>query len=277
MTETAQVPIDLIDPVKESKPRKRGNGKALTTVSEAPAPAPVSGGDAMLALFERMARDPTIDPARIQEFLRMKRDEEDRQALRAFNAAMAAAKAEFEPIVKRHLVNRGSGGTYKHEDLADISAAVDPALSRHGLNTRYRTTSNPNEPITCTFIITHEAGHSEETTLSAGADSSGGKNSIQAIASTLSYLQRMAKKAGLGLAAARDDDGRAAGETKPIERITEQQAKDLEALAKRADVDLQIIYDRFNVKALHELTLADAKLATNRCNSKLKLMEGVRP
>src|SRR5688572_4050692 len=120
MTEVATIPIDQIDPVKEPKTRRRGNGKALAVATEAPPPAPVSEGDAMLALFERMARDPQIDPARIQEFLRMKREEEDRQAVRAFNAAMAAAKAEFEPIVKRHLVDyvnkTGGRTTYKHED-----------------------------------------------------------------------------------------------------------------------------------------------------------------
>jgi ERF superfamily protein len=225
MTEVA-IPIDQIDPVPERKPRKRANGKALAVQSEAPAPAPVSEGGPMLALFERMARDPTIDPARIQEFLRMKREEEDRQAQRAFNAAMAQAKAEFEPIVKRHLVgydNKGGGKTsYKHEDLADIEAAVKPSLSSHGLSYRFRGASEPNEPVSVTCIVTHDGGHFEETTLRAGADNSGGKNSIQGIGSTITYLQRYTLKLALGLAAGRDDDGRAAGE-QPSMFITDAQ------------------------------------------------------
>src|SRR5690606_288509 len=92
---------EIVAPAR--KPRKKANGKEIATVTEAP-PAPVSQEAAFLALFERLARDPQVDPARIQQFLEMRRAEEDRQAMRAFNAAMAAAKAEFEPIVKRHLV-----------------------------------------------------------------------------------------------------------------------------------------------------------------------------
>src|SRR5574342_4098 len=173
MTEAvAPVQGEIVEQASEPaapKPRKRTNGKALAVASKAPVPTPVSGGDAMLALFERLARDPSVDPVRIQEFLRMKREEEDRRAHRAFNAAMAAAKAEFEPIVKRHLVgfdNKGGGKTsYKHEDLADIETAVKPSLSKHGLSYRFRGTSKPNEPVGVTCVVTHRDGHFEETTL----------------------------------------------------------------------------------------------------------------
>jgi hypothetical protein len=262
----------LIDPVPERKPRrKNGEGRALAKAEAAPAPATVTQGDAFLAMIERAARDPSVDIDKMERLLDRRDRMEAEARVRAFNEAMAAAKAEFDPIVKRHLVNRGSGGTYKHEDLADISAAVDPALARHGLNTRYRTTSNPNEPITCTCIVTHGAGHFEETALSAGADATGGKNSIQAIASTLSYLQRMTKKAALGLAASRDDDGRAAGQAAPTERITEQQAKDLEALAAKAGIEPQIIREHFKVEAFTDLTPEQFAVAKGRVEKKLKL------
>jgi hypothetical protein len=213
MTDTGTVPAqqgEIVEP--ERKPRKRGNGKAVAVASEAS--AIVSQGDAMLALFERLARDPNVEPARIQQFLEMKRAEEDRHAVRAFNAAMAAAKAAFEPIVKRRVVdfeNKGGGRTnYKHEDLADIEAAVKDALAEHGLSYRWRVKSTPNEPVVVTCVVTHRDGHFEETTLSAAADNTGGKNSIQAIGSTVAYLQRYTLKAGLGLAAGRDDDGNGA-------------------------------------------------------------------
>ena len=68
------------------------------------------------------------------------------------------------------------------------------------------------------------AGHSEETTLSGPADSSGSKNAIQAIGSTLTYLQRYSLVQMLGLAASNDDDGAAA---KGGETITAEQADEL--------------------------------------------------
>lgn len=135
---------------------------------------------------------------------------EANQARKSFDEAMAAAKAEIPTIVKNREVDFTSskGRTnYRHEDLAEIARTVDPILSKHGLSYRFRVTSNINEPVTVTCIISHRAGHSEETTLSAGRDDSGNKNSIQAVGSAITYLQRYTLKAALGLAASNDDDG----------------------------------------------------------------------
>ncbi len=132
------------------------------------------------------------------------------QARKAFDEAMAAAKAEIPTIAKNREVDFTSskGRTnYRHEDLAEIARTVDPILSRHGLSYRFRVTSNVSEPVTVTCILSHRAGHSEETTLSAGRDDSGNKNSIQAVGSAITYLQRYTLKAALGLAASSDDDG----------------------------------------------------------------------
>lgn len=134
------------------------------------------------------------------------------EARAAFDEAMAAAKAEIPVIAKNREVDFTSakGRThYKHEDLAEIARTVTPILGRHGLSYRFRTTSNINEPVVVTCIVSHREGHFEENTLCAGRDDSGNKNSIQAVGSTLTYLQRMTLKAALGLAAAEDDDGKA--------------------------------------------------------------------
>jgi hypothetical protein len=147
-------------------------------------------------------------------------------ARKAFDNAIAAAKAEIPVIKKNREVDftskRTQGQTnYKYEDLGEIARTIDPILSKNGLSYRYRTTSNPNEPVTCTCIISHRDGHSEENTLSAGRDESGNKNSIQAVGSTLTFLQRYTLKAALGLAAANDDDAKSAGPA--IEKISPDQ------------------------------------------------------
>jgi hypothetical protein len=138
------------------------------------------------------------------------------QARKAFDEAMALAKAEIPVIAKNRRVffeakDRDKRATdYNYEDLGEIARTIDPILGRHGLSYRFRPTSKPNEPVTVTCIISHRLGHFEESTLSAGADNSGNKNSIQAIGSTITFLQRYTLKAALGLAAAKDDDGRSA-------------------------------------------------------------------
>ena len=48
-----------------------------------------------------------------------------------------------------------------------------------------------------TCVVSHRLGHSEENTLTAGRDESGNKNNIQAVGSTITYLQRYTLKAAL--------------------------------------------------------------------------------
>ena len=148
------------------------------------------------------------------------------QARKAFDNAIAAAKAEIPTIRKNREVDFTSakGRTnYRHEDLAEIARTVDPILARHGLSYRFRTSSIPNEPVSVTCVVSHRDGHSEENTLSAGRDESGNKNSIQAVGSTVTYLQRYTLKASLGLAASQDDDAAKADDSGPLD--TEQREK----------------------------------------------------
>src|SRR5690606_14175904 len=109
-------------------------------------------------------------------------------ARKAFDAAIAAAKSEMPIIMKTRTVDftgkTGVRTNYDFEDLASIADAVTPVLSKHGLSYRYRT-NQENGLVSVTCIIAHEDGYSEETTLSAGSDTSGNKNSIQAIGSTV--------------------------------------------------------------------------------------------
>lgn len=150
------------------------------------------------------------DLTMIEKLMDFQERHERNEARRAFDRAIAAVRAEIPTIAKNREVDftTAKGRTnYRHEDLAGIAKTIDPVLAEHGLSYRFRTTAEPNEPITVTCIVSHELGHREENTLRAGRDESGNKNSIQAIGSTITYLQRYTLKASLGLAASADDDG----------------------------------------------------------------------
>lgn len=202
---------------------------------------PVAGSNsaALMNLIQQVATGPDFNIERLNALLDVKERWERNEARKAFDSAMAAAKAEIPVIVKDRTVDftnkAGQRTYYQYEDLASIARAVDPILGKHGLSYRFRTTAVPNEPVTVTCIVAHRDGHAEENTLSAGRDDSGNKNSIQAIGSTITYLQRMTLKASLGLAAAADDDGRTAEGDDP-QGLTEKEFADhLAAIDSAAD------------------------------------------
>jgi hypothetical protein len=140
---------------------------------------------------------------------------ERREAEKAANEALSAFKAEFVEILKRKRVSfttrDGETTSYKHAELSDVVDAVGPALARHGFSYRWDVKQDKNE-VTVTCILKHSKGHSESVTMSAPPDASGKKNSIQQIASAVSYLQRYTLKAITGVAEkGQDDDGAGAG------------------------------------------------------------------
>lgn len=192
---------------------------------------------------------------------------EKNQARRAFDAAMADAKAKIPVILKNKHVGfkaktDGKKDTsYKHETLAEIARTIDPILSEFGLSYRFRTSSAPNEPVTVTCIIAHRNGYSEENTLQAGRDESGNKNSIQAVGSTVTYLQRYTLKAALGLAAAAvDDDGKQADADL---MVNEEQIAALDALIVEVGADKDKFLAAIKVTSLADIyaTKFDAAVA----------------
>jgi hypothetical protein len=224
MTEQLQ-----IEAPEETKP-KRASKNGVTKLEPAPLPV-VSETAVVLAMIERVMTDPNVSMERANQAFDFYQKVQADQARKAFDAAMADAKAEIPPITKNRRVGfdskkAGASRTdYKHEDMAEIARTVDPILSKHGLSYRFRTTSNPNEPIHVTCIVSHRLGYSDENSLTAGRDDSGNKNSIQAIGSTITYLQRYTLKAALGLSASNDDDGKSADNTPADDAlITEAQA-----------------------------------------------------
>jgi hypothetical protein len=133
------------------------------------------------------------------------------QARKAFDNAMAELRQNMPTVVKGQTADFGKGkASYRYEDLSAVTEALSPIMAATGLSFRWRTGSTPNG-VSVTCIVSHRDGHSEETTLSAGMDTSGSKNAIQALGSAVTYLQRYTLKAAVGIAAAKDDDGDAAG------------------------------------------------------------------
>jgi len=216
--------------------------------------APSSGAMTPMEMLDRILSDPQASTDKLEKVMDMAERWEANQARKAFDEAMAAAKAEIPVIGKNRLVDYTSqkGRTsYRHEDLGEIARTVDPILAKWGLSYRYRTEQeNGNVKVTC--IVSHRDGHYEENSLSAGSDQTGNKNSIQAIGSTTTYLQRYTLKSALGLAASYDDDGALAAKDDG-KTITDKQCSDLLTLADEVGANKAKFCEHFGISAFPEL------------------------
>jgi hypothetical protein len=150
------------------------------------------------------------DLANLDKMLDLQLKWEANEARKAYVAAMAAFKAEPMEIFKRKLVSfkTNSGKTeYMHAELSDVTDTVVPAMGKHGLSHRWDV-KQEGKNITVSCTITHALGHAETVTITAEPDTSGGKNAIQSVASTISYLERYTLLAATGMATkGMDDDG----------------------------------------------------------------------
>lgn len=163
----------------------------------------------------QMAVQQNADLDRLEKLMDLQRQWEAEEARKAFNAAMAAFKANPPEILKNKHVSfeardGGSITSYDHATLDEVCAKVGIALAEHGLYHDW-SIEQKDGGVSVTCTLTHEKGHSKSVTMTALPDTSGKKNSIQAIASTTSYLQRYTLRAVSGTAEkGMDDDGRSA-------------------------------------------------------------------
>lgn len=149
------------------------------------------------------------DLDKLEKLLNLQERWEANEAKKAYHRAMTAFKANPPMIEKDKKVSFGNT-KYSHASLANVSGKINVELSKHGLSASWKVSQNGIISVTCK--ITHEQGHSEETTLTAPADASGSKNLIQQIGSTISYLERYSLLALTGLATNEmEDDGKSSG------------------------------------------------------------------
>lgn len=97
---------------------------------------------------------------------------------------------------------------YDHATLDHIAGKIGDALAVHGLVHDWEIEQREGGIIIVTCVITHVMGASKRVSLQSIPDASGGKNSIQAIGSTVSYLQRYTLLSATGMAVkGQDNDG----------------------------------------------------------------------
>ena len=220
----------------------------------------------------QMAMQKNYDPEFIKQMMDLQERNDARVAKQAYHKAMAKFKAN-PPEIWRDMQVKYEQGTktteWSHADLATAGKAIDIALGKHGLNSTWRLLPIENNKTRVTCIIAHELGHSEETFLEAGPDKTGSKNDIQAIGSTVFYLERYTLFALTGLAPARmDDDGNAA--SGPVEYIDKKQVSTILDLINSKEADEGKFCEYMGVEKVEEIQSKDFNSAVIALKKKKK-------
>jgi len=149
-----------------------------------------------------IAVEHNADVEKLERLMDMQVKWDAQQAKKSYQIAIGKFQYECPVIVKNK-----AGHNYFYTPLSDIIAQIKKPMRDAGLSFRFE--QNHEQAIEVRCYVTHSDGHSESSSMSACADTSGSKNSVQAIGSTVTYLQRYTLLNVLGIATADADmDGR---------------------------------------------------------------------
>lgn len=177
--------------------------------------APVGGATPMEMLASAIQRG--LSPETLDKLMALQERWDKAQSMKAFQAALAAAQTEYPEIEKGKRVSyevkdkkpSDKDVSYSHERLADVTRAILPVLGRHGIAVSWDINQeifdSGSQLIKVTCNLSRE-GYTKSVTMQAPPDDSGKKNTVQKIASTVTYLKRYTLNAAAGSAAAEKDD-----------------------------------------------------------------------
>lgn len=161
------------------------------------------------------------------------------QAKRAYTLAFADFKQNMPDVVK-DMLNKQYGSDYS--SLANLVNTTNRELGKWGLNARWDVEQGDKVAVYC--LLTHSGGHTERVRIEAPQDTSGSKNTLQQIKSTLTYLEGATFQAITGVvarSASKDDDGNAAGKKASVPEPEKYQdwRADMTALADEGSQKLE--------------------------------------
>lgn len=219
-----------------------------------------SDAGSILGAIMQAASNPEIDADKVERLMGMYRSIRAEEAKRAYLAALPDLQADLPVInqngqieIKERNGERVIQST-RYAKWEDINEAIQPALRKHGFGLSFRLSVAPDGKQNVTAVLSHNEGHQEETTITLMHDSTGSKNSVQAVGSTISYGQRYTARALLNFQSRarddRDDDGRAAG---GVETISEDQELALRDLAEAVGADMKLFCRFMKIERLADL------------------------
>ncbi len=186
-------------------------------ITKAKEQTPATTSASIISVIERAALNPDVDIDKMERLLEMQERIMARDAEAAFNVALAEMQPNLPAIEQKGKAHQN----VKYAKWEDIQKEITPVLAQYGFALSFKTDVHDTN-IIVTAILRHREGYSDQTSLPLPSDTSGSKNNVQAVGSSVSYGKRYTATALLNLnVAGEDDDGNLAGAG---ELITKEQS-----------------------------------------------------
>ena len=253
------------------------NMQAVVVQGEiAPVPEQRSDSAALIQVIERAAMNPNVDIDKMERLLLMQERIMERNAKAAYSAALSRLQPDL-PTIKRDgkivITDKANRQNIIQSTpyalWEDINEAIKPKLAEHGFSLSFRCGTAPDGKVTVTGVLAHCEGHQEETTMTLQHDSTGSKNAVQAVGSTISYGKRYTAGMLLNITSRAvpdaDDDGNAAGGPG---FIATEQVEALQLLIVEVGADIQRFCRYMKVERIEEIKAADFGRAKSALEAK---------
>jgi len=231
-----------------------------------------SESSALMAMIGPMVMDPKFDAGKLEKVLDQVRQLKRDESLAAFNEAMA----QLQPRLPRI----GKDGRVKYKDVdfrfatyENIDKAIRPLLAEFGFSLSFDTEFTDKGDV-YVGTISHRLGHSKSSKMRLPADTSGGKNAIQAVGSSDKYARRYLTERLLNLVTeGQDDDGNG------MSAINEKQLNSLLDMKAEAEMDEKqtaAFLNLIGVKSFEEINAVTYPIAYRALQAKMRAKQGAK-
>lgn len=239
----------------------------VATVTETPV---VSHSAGLIAVIERAATNPDVDIDKMERLLEMHERIVAREGRMAYFGAMAAMQPDLPVIGRRGTISvPAKDGKTGHETpyalWEDVNEAIRPLLAQHGFALSFRVKKDADR-VEVTGILSHRSGHAEETMLSLPMDSTGSKNNVQAIGSSVSYGKRYTAFALLNITSRGEDDDGQKGGTAAV--LSDEQADRIRKLIGEVKADAVLFLEYIGAPSVSDIPAVKFNSAVAALESK---------
>lgn len=223
-------------------------------------PPVASYGDSLLQVIAKAARDPAVDIDKMERLLQMQERVQDREAEVAFSSAFAEMQPELPAINMRGQIVHKGNVISDYAEWSDVSKAITPVLSRFGFSLSFKPDEVGGKVAVCA-TLRHKDGHTDSATLPLPTDTSGAKNAVQAVGSTLTYGKRYSAILLLNIRIEGDDDDGASSGPKishegprdmPFPQGPAKNKTDLKAQGREVWGKIEAVKNRAELEAILE-------------------------